>query len=104
MKKLVAFHTRNKYLFMNYNQLLLKRMGNYVANHDHLPTNGVFEIYEEKLRVLLSKEVSMKKRINVLFVLEGWAIRFEQDYLKNQTIFEPYPRDLIMVTDSGKKI
>jgi len=141
MKKLVEFHTLNKYLFMNYNQLILKNMGNIVANHQHFSAEEVYEKYEEKLRELLSKEVSLKKRINVLthiygyfknevaadekeyyfdlldqylnsqipysnvlFVLKGWAIRFKQEYLKKQTIFEPYPKDLIMVTDSGKEI
>lgn len=41
---------------------------------------------------------------NVLTVIHGWSIRFKEDYLLNQTIFEPYPRDLNMVTDSGKNI
>lgn len=140
-KKLVQFQTKNKYLFMVYNQVIMKQMGNIVANHNNLPLNTVYETYEVKLRALLSKEASMKKRINVLthiygyfkhdvatdekeyyfelldqylnnqipysnvlFVLKGWAIRFKQEYLKMQTIFEPYPKDLIMVTDSGKKI
>jgi len=30
-----------------------------------------------------------------LAMLQSWAIRFGQDYVKNQTIFEPFPEDLI---------
>lgn len=41
---------------------------------------------------------------NVVTILRGWAIRFNKEYISNQTIFEPYPKELIMVTDSGKKL
>ncbi len=39
---------------------------------------------------------------NLASVLEMWAIRFEIDYLNTQSIFNPFPKDLIKVTDSGK--
>jgi uncharacterized protein YbgA (DUF1722 family)/uncharacterized protein YbbK (DUF523 family) len=35
-------------------------------------------------------------------VLRSWIVRFEESYLKDQVYFEPYPRDLIEVLDSGK--
>jgi uncharacterized protein YbgA (DUF1722 family) len=38
----------------------------------------------------------------VMAILWAWAIRFEEEYLMQQTIFEPFPKDLIQVTDSGK--
>jgi len=41
---------------------------------------------------------------NLASVLEMWAIRFEIDYLNNQSIFNPFPKDLIKVRDSGKKL
>jgi uncharacterized protein YbgA (DUF1722 family)/uncharacterized protein YbbK (DUF523 family) len=31
----------------------------------------------------------------LLAMLQSWAVRFGQDYVKNQTIFEPFPEDLI---------
>ena len=37
-----------------------------------------------------------------LSVLYSWAIRFNQEYLKNQRIFKAFPPSLINVTDSGK--
>jgi uncharacterized protein YbgA (DUF1722 family)/uncharacterized protein YbbK (DUF523 family) len=141
MRDLVAFHTKNKYLFMTYNQTVLKKMGQIVANAAKLLTEEVLEKYEELLRVLLSKEPTIKKRINVLThiygyfkrdvqaeekeyyfdllddylnskvpystilsLLKSWVVRFQQEYLLPQTIFEPYPKELIMVTDSGKQL
>lgn len=37
-----------------------------------------------------------------LALLRSWVIRFDVDYLLAQTIFYPYPEDLIEVNDSGK--
>ncbi len=33
--------------------------------------------------------------ISPLAMLQSWAVRFGQDYVKNQTIFEPFPEELI---------
>jgi len=141
IKELVNFHTVNKYLFMGYNQMTLKSMGNIVANHNHNTPEEVFNEYEIQLRKLLAVEQTLKKRINVLThvygyfkddvsalekefyfsmlddflnsklpyssvlsLLESWAIRFNQTYLVNQTIFNPYPKELITVLDSGKSL
>jgi uncharacterized protein YbgA (DUF1722 family) len=30
------------------------------------------------------------------------AVRFDQSYLAGQSFFEPYPRPLLSLTDSGK--
>ncbi|MCG8467545.1 MAG: DUF523 and DUF1722 domain-containing protein [Gemmatimonadetes bacterium] len=35
-------------------------------------------------------------------LLQGWAIRFESDYLLDQAFFEPFPEALVSVSDSGK--
>ncbi|MFP4019566.1 MAG: DUF1722 domain-containing protein, partial [Bacteroidales bacterium] len=35
-------------------------------------------------------------------LLHSWAIRFEQEYLINQTFLSPYPLDLSDIKDSGK--
>lgn len=37
-----------------------------------------------------------------LNILKSWAVRFEDDYLMNQTFIEPYPAELMEITDSGK--
>lgn len=38
----------------------------------------------------------------ILIVLKAWIIKYEQKYLEEQTIFEPYPKELIEISDSGK--
>lgn len=35
-------------------------------------------------------------------LLKAWIIRFEELYLMPQTFFEPYPEELMEITDSGK--
>ena len=36
-------------------------------------------------------------------LLRSWVVRFQQPYLMEQTIFRPYPDDLVDVSDSGKE-
>lgn len=38
----------------------------------------------------------------VLSVLESWIIKYDEEYLARQTFFEPYPRELVDISDSGK--
>ncbi len=35
-------------------------------------------------------------------IVNAWLARFGSDYLKQQTYFEPYPEELVEITDSGK--
>jgi uncharacterized protein YbgA (DUF1722 family) len=35
-------------------------------------------------------------------LIHGAAIRFNNSYLQNQVFLNPYPADLIEITDSGK--
>jgi uncharacterized protein YbgA (DUF1722 family)/uncharacterized protein YbbK (DUF523 family) len=35
-------------------------------------------------------------------IMKSYIVRFEQPYLVRQTFFEPFPEDLVTVTDSGK--
>ncbi|MBA2175192.1 DUF523 and DUF1722 domain-containing protein [Halobacillus locisalis] len=38
----------------------------------------------------------------VMSVLQSWINRFEENYLACQTYFEPFPIDLVEISDSGK--
>jgi len=38
----------------------------------------------------------------VLTVLEDWIVKYDEEYLARQTFFEPYPRELMDISDSGK--
>ena len=38
----------------------------------------------------------------VIAVVRSWIMRFDTEYLENQIYFEPYPAELVEITDSGK--
>ncbi|TDI89342.1 MAG: DUF1722 domain-containing protein [Candidatus Dadabacteria bacterium] len=38
----------------------------------------------------------------ILTVLEAWIVKYDEEYLARQTFFEPYPRELTDISDSGK--
>lgn len=40
----------------------------------------------------------------VMAILRVWVVRFDNEYLMDQTIFEPYPLELVEVRDSGKSV
>lgn len=59
----------------------------------------------EKAFILDSMEKYRAGRVPLsvpLNVLRSLIVRFEQDYLMQQTFFEPYPEGLVEITDSGK--
>ena len=35
-------------------------------------------------------------------LVKSWVVRFQEEYLLQQTFLEPYPEDLVEITDSGK--
>ena len=37
-----------------------------------------------------------------LNIIRSFVVRFHEDYLAQQTFFEPYPEELMEITDSGK--
>ena len=54
--------------------------------------------HEEKEYFLQSVEGYKNKKIPssaLLVMLQSWIVRFEDDYLRNQTFFEPFPKDLV---------
>ncbi|KGX93828.1 hypothetical protein N781_01110 [Pontibacillus halophilus JSM 076056 = DSM 19796] len=38
----------------------------------------------------------------LLSILQSWVVRFNDSYLEQQSYFQPYPEDLIEISDSGK--
>ena len=57
--------------------------------------------HNEKAFFLNSLKEYKEGRIPLLVclnILKLWIIRFDQDYLLNQTFFEPYPQDLMQIT------
>jgi len=69
---------------------------------------GYFKNYlnsDEKVFFLENLELYNQKRVPfsvLLGILKSWVVRFDEPYLKGQTLFEPFPAKLFEVTDSGK--
>ncbi|MGL4850462.1 MAG: YbgA family protein [Clostridium sp.] len=138
---IIQFHTKNKFLFMSYNQTLSKEMGQILARYGSIDFNTTFSLYESKLLDLLRKTPSYTSIINVfthiyshfsnmlrsnekdfffelldkykhgncpysilINTLKGYAIRFNDTYILNQSLLSPYPEQLIDFSDSGKGI
>ncbi|MBN2221055.1 MAG: DUF1722 domain-containing protein [Vallitaleaceae bacterium] len=95
----------------------------YEENLDRLfkknPTSGQFVNVMLHIFGYFSKELSAKEKAyfldalesyrnkhipqsTVMGVLWAWVLRFDDPYLLQQTVFEPFPKKLIQVTDSGK--
>jgi uncharacterized protein YbgA (DUF1722 family)/uncharacterized protein YbbK (DUF523 family) len=70
--KLIDFQTKNKFLFMAYNQNLMRKMGKVVANPLKKPFKSVSEEYEKLLFNLLKNPPEYTSHINVLMHTLGY--------------------------------
>ena len=132
MNTLYKYHAKHKYLFMAYNQVLMRKMGKIAANENNNKSKIVIKKYYELLLLLLSKKsrypsninthmhvmgyfknsLSSKEKKHFLNILElyrnkkvpissvntilySWIYRFENEYLMNQSFFNPFPIELI---------
>ena len=130
--KLYKYHAKHKYLFMSYNQLLMKKMGNTAANNNNKMFDEIIMEYYKYLLILFSKKSRYPSNINtqmhvmgyfkkflntkekkhfldtldlyrnkklpissVNTILYSWIFRFENEYLMEQSFFNPFPNDLI---------
>ena len=66
MKKLVHFHTINKYLLLAHGQSELRILGNLVANREKASLESVLEKYEAHLKLALKDELTIPSTVNVL--------------------------------------
>lgn len=112
--KLVANHEKRKFsdLIVEYEEVLSKLLAQDLSPARNV--NTLLHVYgyfkddisaEEKAYFLEKMDLYRQKKIPymvVLNILGGWAIRFDETYLKGQTLFEPFPQTLFDVTDSGK--
>jgi uncharacterized protein YbgA (DUF1722 family)/uncharacterized protein YbbK (DUF523 family) len=60
---------------------------------------------KEKSHFLGMLEKFRNKKVTlpaVAGILHSWTIRFEEKYLLDQTFFEPFPEELLEISDSGK--
>ncbi len=71
-KNLVEFHSKNKFLFMAYNQNLMRAMGRIVANPHSESSNSLLEKYEKLLFDLLKRPPNYTSHINILMHMLGY--------------------------------
>ncbi|MBN1619229.1 DUF1722 domain-containing protein [candidate division WOR-3 bacterium] len=66
MGKLVEYHSENKYLFMAYNQSILRYLGKITANPGKDSVESTFQKYAEKLPHVFSRQMRKGSVVNVL--------------------------------------
>ncbi len=62
-------------------------------------TKGEKDFLLERIEKYRNKMLPLSVLVSII---EVWVVRFAQEYLRAQSIFNPFPRELISVTDSGK--
>tara|TARA_X000001036_G_scaffold345639_1_gene325450 strand:- start:960 stop:1904 length:945 start_codon:yes stop_codon:yes gene_type:complete len=75
------YHAKHKYLFMSFNQVLLKKLGNIAANMDKKSFNIVMEEYFNCLLLLLSKKPRYPSNINSQMHVMGY---FKKDITSSE--------------------
>ena len=69
---LYKFHTKHKYLFMSYNQTLMRKMGKIAANKTNQKIQKVISQYYDYLLILLSKKARHPSNINTQMHVMGY--------------------------------
>ena len=88
--------------------LLRKQPGNRswinVITHLYSGMKGLLGSEERKHFLDLVEEYRDERiPLSVLLrIVESWAVRFNDEYLKNQAVLHPFPKKLVEITDSGK--
>lgn len=114
-KILASYNKSNKdYVFEEYEKEFLKIFtknagtGSFINVLQHA-FGGMSDnlLPNEKNFFINSLEEYRDERIplsTVTYLVHSMAVRFDNKYLINQTLLNPYPQDLIKVSDSGKKL
>lgn len=72
MQQLINFHTKNKYLLMAHSQVLLKKLGNIIANNSNCDICTVIACYKENLEKSLTFFPTVKTHVNVIMHIFGY--------------------------------
>lgn len=107
-----SFNSNN--IFMQYENYLLKlleRAPRYTSNINVLLKSlEQFKenISQDEMQFIWNTIDKYKKGLVPfsvpLYLVKGYLVRFDLEYLLNQSFFMPYPEELIQVNDSGKLI
>ncbi len=114
MGKIVANHQNKKYedLYGEYKEHLGSAMEQAPKFTNQLNTlmhiMGYFSDYlskDEKEYLLKSLDKYRKRRSHLsvpVGILRGYAIKYKQEYILGQYIWEPFPEDMLDISDTGK--
>ena len=72
INELIKFHTINKFLFMAYNQDLMRQLGKIAANPQKKRFDYIIENYEQKLLQIIRQPPEYTSNINVLMHALGY--------------------------------
>jgi len=97
MATLIAFHTRNKLLFLSHSQKHYRLMGKLVAEGKKLPLEELLDRYVHLMMDALALKTTTKKNINVLQHLMGYFKKQLSGDEKQELleILEQYRRELV---------
>jgi uncharacterized protein YbgA (DUF1722 family)/uncharacterized protein YbbK (DUF523 family) len=73
ISRLIDFHTKNKYLFMAYNQSELSKMGRLVARAKRMPQDQVVQEYQNHIQAMFCKLPRIATMINALLHCFGYV-------------------------------
>lgn len=114
MGKIVANHDKKpaKQVFSEYEEELKRCLADPARYTSHINTlQHIYGYFKDKVTIeerryfqnLLEEYRRGGLPLSVpVSILRSWVIRFDEEYLYFQSIFQPYPDDLVEITDSGK--
>ena len=73
---LYKYHAKHKYLFMAYNQIIMREMGKIAANENNYEIELVIKKYYEKLLLLFLKKARVPSNINTQMHVMGYFKKF----------------------------
>ena len=74
--KLIEFHSKNKYLFMMYNQTIMKKMGILLASLSERKLEETINLYFDMLKKLFSRKPNKRSVINVHMHALGYFSKY----------------------------
>ncbi|MBN2877806.1 MAG: YbgA family protein [Bacilli bacterium] len=86
LKDLLSFHASNKYLFMTFDPVLLKKLGGIVSNRVTIPRDSLFDSYEDNLKRLLQGKPSHKNRVNTISHMFGYFKKIISSFEKSELL------------------
>lgn len=96
-----AYHIKLlELLKKEYTKKTLRNVFTHIYGHfkDEL-THKEYEFFENTVEDYMNDKIPLA---SVFTLLDSWSVRFNNNYIAEQKIFQPYPKELMSMLDSGK--